>query len=94
MECAIQHITIHSLNDQNFIFVTISLINKHPIIKLNAATSQSYLSFVHSVKHEILCDQLLLATADQHGGRGSTFAEFIGDRSPENKYFFGVGGWL
>ena len=49
-----QHRTMHSFADHNCIHAMISLINKHPIIKLNVATSQSYSSFVHSVKHEIL----------------------------------------
>ena len=40
--------------DHNCIHAMIAMINKHPIIKLNVATSQSYSSFVHSVKHEIL----------------------------------------
>ena len=46
--------TFNSFADHNCIHVMIALINKHPIIKLNVATSQSYSSFVHSVKHEIL----------------------------------------
>ena len=32
----------------------IALINNHPIIKHNITTGQSYSSFVHFVKHEIL----------------------------------------
>ena len=49
-----QHRTIHSSADHNCIHAMIYLINKYPIIKLNVATSQSFSSFVHSVKHEIL----------------------------------------
>ena len=46
--------TMHSFADHHCIHAMIALINKPPIIKLNVATSQSYSSFVHSVKHEIL----------------------------------------
>ena len=49
-----QHRTMHSFADHNYIHAMIAMINKHPIIKLNVATSQFYSSFVHSVKHEIL----------------------------------------
>ena len=49
-----QHRTMHSFADHNCIHAMIALINKHPTVKLNVATSQSYSSFVHSVKHEIL----------------------------------------
>ena len=45
---------MHSFADHNCIHAMIALINKHPIIKLNVVTSQSYSSFVHSVKHDTL----------------------------------------
>ena len=42
---------MHSFANHNCIHASI---NKHPIIKLDVATSQSYSSFVYSVKHTIL----------------------------------------
>ena len=49
-----QHRTMHSFADHNCIHAMIALVNKHSIIELNVATIQSYSSFVHSVKYEIL----------------------------------------
>ena len=50
--------------EYNCIHAMIALINKHPTVKLNVATSQSYSSFVHSVKHEILGGYVVRCSID------------------------------
>ena len=52
---AIQHLkTIHAFAQHNCIFSMIDLINKSPIIKLRVTTCHNILSFVCSVKRDIL----------------------------------------